>query len=47
MICLDVGKRKGSRVEGGRVIKLPYFDVFEGRRERDLEGLELLLTPHF
>ena len=46
MLCLDVGKRR-SRVEGERVIKLPYLDIFQGRRGRDLEGFELLLTPHF
>jgi len=28
MLCLDVGRRRGSRVEGGRVIKLPCLDVF-------------------
>ena len=38
MACLDVKKRRGSRVEGGRVIQLPHLEVFLGRRERDLEG---------
>ena len=38
MACLDVKKRRGSRVEGGRVIQLPHLEVFLGRSERDLEG---------
>ena len=32
MACLDVKKRMGSRVKGGRVIQLPYLEVFKGMR---------------
>ena len=28
MACLDVKKRRGSRVEGRRVVQLPYLGVF-------------------
>ena len=28
MACLEVKKRRGSRVEGGRVIQLPCLEVF-------------------
>ena len=28
MVCLEVKKRRGSRVEGGRVIQLPCLEVF-------------------
>ena len=28
ILCLDVGKRRGSRVEGARVIELSCLDVF-------------------
>ena len=28
MACLDVKKRKGSRVDEGRVIQLPCLEVF-------------------
>ena len=28
MACLEVKKRRGSRIEGGRVIQLPYLEVF-------------------
>ena len=28
LACLEVKKRRGSRVEGGRVIQLPYLEVF-------------------
>ena len=38
---------RGSRVEGGRVIQLPYLEVFKGRRERSLEGFQPLLTLYF
>ena len=31
-------KNEGSRVEGGRVIQLPCFEVFYGRRGKSLEG---------
>ena len=29
ILCLDVGRGRGSRVEEGRVIKLPYLDIFK------------------
>ena len=47
MACLEVKKRRGSRVEGGRVIQLSYLEVFEERRGRGLEGFQPPLTPHF
>ena len=28
MVCLEVKKRRESRVEGGRVIQLPCLEVF-------------------
>ena len=34
MACLDVYKRRGSRVKEGRVIQLPYLKVFL-RKERE------------
>ena len=47
MACLEVKKRRGSRVEGGRVIQLPYLEVFSGMKGRSLEGFQPPLTSHF
>ena len=38
MACLEILKRKGSRVEGGRVIQLLCLKVFYGKSGRSLEG---------
>ena len=49
MLCLDVGGRRGSRVKGGRESNLIILFGCFLRKEGggDLEGFELLLTPHF
>ena len=50
MACLDVKKRRGSRVEGRRVIHLLGLEVFKGRRGRDLEefgGVSTTSNPSF
>ena len=47
MACLEVKKRRESRVEGGRVIQLSYLEVFEERRGKGLEGFQPPLIPHF
>ena len=44
MACLDVKKRRESRVEGRRVIQLPYLEVFKGRRGRGLKRFGGVLT---
>ena len=31
-------KKEGGRVNGGRVIQLPYLEVFYGRRGKGLKG---------
>ena len=37
-------KNERSRVEGGRVIQLPYLEVFYGRRGKSLEGFGAIST---
>ena len=47
MARLEVKKRRGSRVKGGRVIQLPCLEVFERNRGWGLEGFQLSLISHF
>ena len=47
MACLEVKKRRGSRVKGERVIQLPYLEIFLKRKGRSLEGFQLPQIPHF
>ena len=49
MACLEVKKRKGSRVEGGRVIQLPCLKIFlkEGERFGVVGGISITSNSSF
>ena len=50
MLCLDVGGRRGSRVERESNLITLFGCLLrrgEGGGGENLEGFELILTPHF
>ena len=47
MACVDVKKRRGSRVEGGRVIQLPCLKVFLRKEGKGFGGVSTISNPSF